>query len=314
MPLPVPRLDDRTFADLVREGESLIPRYGGEWTDRNASDPGVTLVELFAWLTETAIYQVDRVPPESVEAFVRLLGECPQVAGGEREKVDDALARTVRNLSVRRRAVTAAEFEALAMEAGQGAAPPVARARFLRLEDVPCAPSGGTVASGGEDAAAAVILVPDEPTSERPEPSPELVKRVFDRLNEGRILGTRIRAFGPAYVTIGVSVTVRRRRGSGLTPEQVRSEIARFLSPLEGGEDRKGWPFGRYVYRSELYQLLEGLPRVDHVESLVLLRRKPGSADEDKDKMEKVAEVAVPTYGLVHAPRAELEVAVKEVG
>lgn len=299
MPLS-PRLDDRTFADLVREGESLIPRYGGAWTDRNLSDPGITLVELFAWLAETAVYQLDRVPPASLQAFLRLLGECP--AGGEAgpgEGLDDALARAVRGLRAPRRAVTAAEHQAVALATEPPSGPRLARAHFLRLEE------GSARGCGGE--AAAVVVVPDDRGAERPSPSPALVERVFRHLNEWRMLGTRVRVFGPGYVTVGVRATVARRRGSGLTRERVQGELARFLSPLEGGEAGRGWPFGRSLYRSELYQRLEAMPAVDHVEALELTG--PGTDGAPR----ALPEVPLRPWELVHAPRAAIEVAVVEV-
>ena len=49
MSLPVPNLDDRSWKQIVDEAVRLIPRYCPEWTNHNASDPGVTLLELYAW-------------------------------------------------------------------------------------------------------------------------------------------------------------------------------------------------------------------------------------------------------------------------
>ena len=51
MSLPVPNLDDRSWKQIVDEAVRLIPRYCPEWTNHNASDPGVTLLELYAWMT-----------------------------------------------------------------------------------------------------------------------------------------------------------------------------------------------------------------------------------------------------------------------
>ena len=53
MSLPVPSLDDRRFQDFVDEAKRLIPRYCPDWTDHNVSDPGITLIELFAWMTKS---------------------------------------------------------------------------------------------------------------------------------------------------------------------------------------------------------------------------------------------------------------------
>jgi hypothetical protein len=77
MPIPLPNLDDRRWADLVEEGRSLIPLYAPEWTDHNASDPGITLMELFAWVAEMDIYQGNRVPDRHKRKFLELVGIAP---------------------------------------------------------------------------------------------------------------------------------------------------------------------------------------------------------------------------------------------
>src|SRR5512140_980199 len=74
MPLPDPKLDDRRFQDLVNEAKGMIPRFCPEWTDHNLSDPGVTLIELFAWMTDTLLYRLNRVPEKNYLRFMDLLG------------------------------------------------------------------------------------------------------------------------------------------------------------------------------------------------------------------------------------------------
>ncbi len=74
MPVKPLNLDDRTFADLVDEQRLLIPRYVPSWTDHNVSDPGIMLVELFAWLTEALLYRINRVPDASRMRLLDLLG------------------------------------------------------------------------------------------------------------------------------------------------------------------------------------------------------------------------------------------------
>jgi hypothetical protein len=74
MPLRQPKLDDRTFQDLDNEAKRLIPRYTPEWTDHNLSDPGVTLIELFAWMVDILLYRIIRVPEKNYIRFRDLLG------------------------------------------------------------------------------------------------------------------------------------------------------------------------------------------------------------------------------------------------
>jgi predicted phage baseplate assembly protein len=75
MPLPTPNLDDLRFQrDLVDEARRRIVRYCPEWTDYNLSDPGITLIELFAWMTEMLVYRLNRVPEKNHVEFMELLG------------------------------------------------------------------------------------------------------------------------------------------------------------------------------------------------------------------------------------------------
>jgi predicted phage baseplate assembly protein len=74
MSLAAPKLDDRSFQDLVDEAKKRIPHYTSKWTDHNVSDPGVTLIELFAWLTETTLYRLNRVPERHYIKFMEMLG------------------------------------------------------------------------------------------------------------------------------------------------------------------------------------------------------------------------------------------------
>ncbi len=74
MPLPTPHLDDRHFQDIVDQAKLLIPRYCQEWTDHNVSDPGVTLIELFAWMTDMLLYRVNQVPDKNYIKFLELIG------------------------------------------------------------------------------------------------------------------------------------------------------------------------------------------------------------------------------------------------
>jgi hypothetical protein len=72
--IPTPNLDDRKFDDIVQEAIRLIPQYCPEWTNHNSTDPGITLIELFAWMTEMTLYRLNRVPDKNFIAFLELMG------------------------------------------------------------------------------------------------------------------------------------------------------------------------------------------------------------------------------------------------
>lgn len=74
MPLTIPTLDDRRYQDLVDEALARIPVHNPEWTNFNKSDPGVTLVEVFAFLTENLLYRSNQIPERNRLKFLSLLG------------------------------------------------------------------------------------------------------------------------------------------------------------------------------------------------------------------------------------------------
>lgn len=73
MPLPQPILDDRSYQQLRDELVQRIPVYAPEWTDFNASDPGITLIELFAFLGENLLFRFNQIPESTQLQFLRLL-------------------------------------------------------------------------------------------------------------------------------------------------------------------------------------------------------------------------------------------------
>lgn len=74
MALPAPRLDDRSFQDLVDDAKRYVQAQCPEWTDHNVSDPGVTLIETVASMTDQLLYRLNRVPDRHFVKFLELIG------------------------------------------------------------------------------------------------------------------------------------------------------------------------------------------------------------------------------------------------
>ena len=74
MPITLPILDDRNYEQILEEALRRIPVYTPEWTSyRVESDPGVTIVQLFAFLTESLLYRANRIPELNRLKFLQLL-------------------------------------------------------------------------------------------------------------------------------------------------------------------------------------------------------------------------------------------------
>src|SRR4029079_11367379 len=74
----IPTIDDRGFDSLLDEVRTRIARYTPEWTpvwtDVNDNDPGITMVQVFAWLAEILTYRMSKTPELNYIKFLQLLG------------------------------------------------------------------------------------------------------------------------------------------------------------------------------------------------------------------------------------------------
>ena len=75
MPILPPRLDDRSFDDLLEDLLARVPAHTPEWTNPRLGDPGRTLLELFAWLGDALLYRVNLIPERQRLVFLKLLGQ-----------------------------------------------------------------------------------------------------------------------------------------------------------------------------------------------------------------------------------------------
>ena len=118
MPLPLPNLDDHTYADLVESAISQISVEYPEWTDYNPSDTGIILIELLAWLSEMTLYRVNQIGDENYASFVSLLkGEqwdLTKIPDGE--SLQSVINTTLLELRKRHRAVTTLDYEQIIIE------------------------------------------------------------------------------------------------------------------------------------------------------------------------------------------------------
>src|SRR6185503_2648422 len=72
-----PNLFQRRFSDLMEIGRARLPSLAPDWTDHNAHDPGITLMELLAWVAEAQLYSLSRLRRDERLAYAALLGLAP---------------------------------------------------------------------------------------------------------------------------------------------------------------------------------------------------------------------------------------------
>lgn len=346
MPIKLPNLDDRKYADLVQEGLNRIPTHTSDWTNHNPSDPGITLIEVFAYFTELLNYRLNRISRANTLVFLKLLNGPDWVAPIDSDPAVE-VRKAILELRRRNRAITREDFVALALEAD----PAIARAQCVPRRDL-TNPSRKAEDRPGH---VSVIVVPGE-AIEDPAERLALLSLTESYFDDKRLLTTRVHvaeadylgdeqgieihlavilkpgaledtlAFSIAELALDLdgvdtttpagaaemlsqlleharkdpdfssqhdvsdNVSIRiltekkwliidneyrqtytvRREDTHLCmyKDALRNQAMRtlhdFFDPLKGGPDGTGWPFGRDVYVSEIYQKIDTLAGVDY--------------------------------------------------
>jgi phage-related baseplate assembly protein len=276
MAIDLEDLDDKTYDELVAEARAALPVLSPAWTDHNPSDPGIALVELFAWLTEMLVYRTGRVDEKSRRAFLRLLadpGDAALRAAVDAGELDAATRATLAALRARHRAVTLDDYEHLAITAwpetpearALGAAGALRRVRAI----------AGTPPHVG------LLVLPDTDDRDRAwdPPEPRLLEKLVAFFDDRRLITTRLFVAGPRFLPVQLRATLHLRSDARAADvEQAATlAVARWLHPWDGGADGRGWPFGRAVHASEAYAVLEAVRGVDFADGLDL-RVEPADA------------------------------------
>ena len=268
MSLRVPDVDDRSYPDLLQEGIALIPRYTRQWTNHNASDPGITLVELFAYLTESFIYRLNRVSDANRAKFLKLLTGEPSVEQ-DHEGLDVALREAALELRRPSRAITCEDFERIAREATahEPKERQVTRARCFPRRDL----GAPTAEERQHDRPGytSVVFVCGDPWIDE-ETTQAVEHKLREYFEPRRLLTSRVRVCGPRYLDLSLRIRTAVLPGSSKSAvnEAASRELNRFFHPLHGGPSGAGWPFGRSVYASDVYRLFETLAGVDYVSAV----------------------------------------------
>ena len=223
--------------------------------------------------------------------------------GVDAEDLANALQRGPRLLKARNRAVTAEDFESLAIESS----PEVARVACIQpgVDGDQSRPPAGTIA---------VLVLPRVPDPVRAvpideiRPSQSLREHVARYLDVRRLLTSRVVVSPPTIV--GVKVSTELRSAPGSDPDAVRERalaaLFRYCSPWTGGPSRAGWPFGRPIHVGELFAVLGAVEGVAYVESATIqpanLERNSASAAVERIEVPPTGVVCSAAHAVTVAP------------
>ncbi|MBM4388463.1 MAG: putative baseplate assembly protein, partial [Deltaproteobacteria bacterium] len=207
---------------------------------------------------------------QSIAFIEGVANNFPASGGSNLESIEEVKMRGPHLIKSRDRAVTAEDFEWLAVQSTNSVA---------RVKCLPSTEREGEVT---------VIVVPrvaegSDAFYSKLIPSTEILRRVKNYLNDRKLVSSIVNITGPKYRNFSIKVEIIRL--SGGTGEKVKKEIQGrlrlFLHPLCGGKNKKGWQFGRAVFKADLYHVVEDVEGVDFVDSIRLYDLQTGAREVD---------------------------------
>jgi predicted phage baseplate assembly protein len=240
----------------VREADGTFRRYG-------AVPPKGARIRLRSYLVGgghkgNVARGAITVLKSSIPYIARVENRRAAEGGVDGEDIENAKVRGPILLRTLGRAVTAEDYEHLAREA----APEVARVRCI------------TAGDGAEAGGVRILVVPQVTAEggrlrfEQLVPASDTLRRIAARLDDCRVIGTRVSIEPPVYR--GVTVVARLRARPRSNPARLQNDaldaLYQYFNALTGGPDGNGWPFGRPVHIGEVYSVLQGLHNIELVE------------------------------------------------
>lgn len=264
MTMTLPDLDDRSFDALIDEARSVLAIHAPGWTNHNASDPGITLIELLAWVSEQLLFRLNLVGLQSKRRFLDLLRgrSGSRDAEASDDDVDEAIRREVVALARPRRAVTTADFESIALDATQAVTGGLGRACCVDGIRIDRDEAGLRIVRRAADFT--VVVVPSEDRAA----DDETLEAVHQRLAPACLLGSRVHVVPPIRVQLAIDATIAtdERRPADEWRRRCRDALDDRFSPwARSAANPSGWPFGRPVFLADAVEALESVDGVDEV-------------------------------------------------
>jgi predicted phage baseplate assembly protein len=152
--------------------------------------------------------------------------------------------------------------------------------------------------------AVSVVVVPHTRGGQEPAPGDEFLRTVLNHLDRHRLITADVHVIKPEYIKICVKckVKVLKKSSQDLVVERIKKNLAEFFDPIKGGEEGKGWPFGRFVYPSEIYQKIDNVDGVDYTTNVLI-----SSFARNYCILYQKDVIRIPKFGLVFSGEHEIE-------
>ena len=282
MALNLPQLDDRSFESLLKDVYDALPRLNSDWTSRNPSDPGVMILELFAYLTEMNLFQLNQVSFATYEKFLNLLGvEIDQNEVLNKDNISAGIVQALSKLNYNR-AISHEDIETIVIETLTEVGV-TSRVYTFPSRDFSRFEYDKTKAMDIKEGHLLILITTDN-TSLRKKDSAtclnetgsdfSLSRYTLTRSNwalvkanlfQRRILTSKMHIHKAEFQLMFFTMTIIAQKGSdmALLKERIKNNIMSFFCPVWGAEEGTGYNPGRAIKIPEVIEVVEDTEGVD---------------------------------------------------
>lgn len=232
---------------------------------------------------------INKFADNGLNTLLEVKNPSAALGGSPREDIDKTRARVFEDMKKLTRAVTSSDYEALAYST-PGLR--VAKAKALPLYS----PGIENYPRNTSPACVSVVVLPYSEES-KPTPGAAFLKMVYSHLDKFRLITTKLYVLPPEFADINVTVKAKLKPGfsteKDTVSEKVLQTLTRFLNPINGGDDNKGWEFGKTVFRWKIYRLIQDITEINYIEELYINTNGKGTSyDADNN-------ILIPPNGMV---------------
>lgn len=225
---------------------------------------------------------------------IKVTNHFSATGGTERETIEDAKRSVRRELKKQYRAVTAEDFEEIAK-----ATPGL---RVARVKAIPLFEKGLKDYPQNKAPAQVTVAVLPYSESKKPVPSKGFIETIKRHLDNFRLITTEVHVIPPEYIKITVHAVIVVTSDLKFDPEKILLALERLLHPLDNPDGSKGWPFGRTVYKGDIYGAINRIDKVEFIKDLWL------DAEGTGIRKTQSGDIKIPPYGLAYSGEHEIEI------
>jgi len=260
MGLKIPNLDKKDFDIRLQEAIAKLPAYSKDWTEYNLSDPGITIVELLAWISDINSYKLNRIRTEHEEALLKLLVGKDSSEDKEEDEKIDSFAKLEQELFSTYKAVTLKDYENIILENEEIIRAKASVDKKRNIVTIIVVPKINSILKDVKDT---------ETIENEPSDAMKLLSELKEYIQLRVLLTTKVKIVYPEYTPVNTNIVIQTQYQDTVALKNlIISKLQEFFNSTFGIKQRAAWEFGKNIKIPDIYFLLNEIKGIDIIDSV----------------------------------------------